>query len=198
MDIHYSGHANSEELAWIHSHINPKFFIPVHGYHYMLRVHAEIARRILPAENIIIPDNGMIVEIQEQGTKIVTLKESAPRNLVLVDGFSVGDIQEVILRDRVILSQDGIFIVVAILDTSSGKVLKSPDVISRGFIYLRESQDLLRRARLLTKQTVEDTAVGMRPVDFEYLKDTVTDTISKFLFQETAKRPIVIPLILGI
>ncbi|MDO8604404.1 MAG: ribonuclease J [bacterium] len=198
MDIHSSGHANADELAWIHKHINPKFFIPVHGYHYMHRVHAEIAKRLVAPENIIIPDNGMIVEIQDNGAKMVALKESAPRNLVLVDGFSVGDIQEVVLRDRQMLSQDGIFIVVATLDTTTGKVIKSPDVISRGFVYLRESQELLRQARFLAKKTTEELAKGMRPIDFDYLKDGVTDAVARLLFQETAKRPIVIPVILSI
>lgn len=198
MDIHSSGHANADELAWIHKHINPKFFVPVHGYHYMHRVHAEIAKRILPPENIIIPDNGMIIEIQDNGEKMVALKESAPRNLVLVDGFSVGDIQEVILRDRQMLSQDGIFVIIATVDLSTGKVIKSPDVISRGFVYLRESQDLLRQARFLAKKTVEELTKGMRPIDFDYVKDGVTDAVGRLLFQETAKRPIVIPVILSV
>ena len=198
MDIHSSGHANADELEWIHKHINPKFFIPVHGYHYLHRVHAEIAKKLVPPENIIIPDNGMLVEIRDNGGHIVALKESAPRNLVLVDGFSVGDIQEVVLRDRHMLSQDGIFMVIATVDIATGKVIKSPDVISRGFVYLRESQDLLRQARFLAKKTVEDLTKGMRPIDFDYVKDGVTDAMSRLLFQETAKRPIVIPVILSV
>lgn len=198
LDIHSSGHANADELAWIHSHINPKFFVPVHGYHYMHRVHAEIAQRILPAENIIIPDNGMIIEIREHGEKMVALKESAPRNLVLVDGFSVGDMQEVVLRDRQMLSQDGIFVIVVIINSLTGKVVKSPDVISRGFVYLRESQDLLRQARFTAKKTIEDLAVGTKPINLDFIKDEVTDAVARLLFQETAKRPIVIPVLLEI
>lgn len=198
MDIHSSGHANADELEWIHRQINAKFFIPVHGYHYLHRVHAEIAKKLMPPENIIIPDNGMIIEIRDNGEKMIALKESAPRNLVLVDGFSVGDIQEVVLRDRQMLSQDGIFIIVATVDTATGKVIKSPDVISRGFVYLRESQDLLRNARFLAKKTVEDMAKNMRPIDFDYIKDGVTDAVARLLFQETAKRPIVIPVILSV
>lgn len=198
MDIHSSGHANSEELAWIHAHIKPKFFIPIHGYHYMLRVHAELAKRIVHPEHIIIPDNGMIVELREKGTKMATLKESAPRNLVLVDGFSVGDAQEVVLRDRQMLSQDGIFVIVVVVNGVTGRLTKSPDVISRGFVYLRESQDLLRQARFIAKKTVEESIANMKPLDLEYVKDQVTDAVARLLFQETAKRPIVIPVILEV
>lgn len=198
-DVHSSGHAHHDETLWIQKKIAPRFFMPVHGYHYMLRVHAAIAREAgIPEQNIVIPDNSMIVEIQDAGSKIVTLKESAPRGLVLVDGFSVGNIQEVVLRDRIMLSQDGIFVIVLTVNLTTGKVIKSPDVISRGFVYLRESQDLLRQARFLAKKTVEDMASGTKQIDFDYVKDHVTDAVARLLFQETAKRPIVIPVILSV
>ncbi|MCI0542683.1 ribonuclease J [bacterium] len=198
-EVHASGHANRDELAWIASQINPKFFIPIHGSHYMLRVHADIAMSVgIPEENIVVPDNGTIIEIQDGGNKIVTPKEKAPSNIVMVDGFSVGNIQEVVIRDRQMLAQDGMFIIVAMVDTSTGKLKKSPDIISRGFIYLRESQDLLRQARFIIKKTIEDTTVGMRPINFEYVKDVVTDQTGRYLFQQTAKRPIVLPVILGV
>ncbi|MEK7460567.1 MAG: ribonuclease J, partial [Patescibacteria group bacterium] len=197
--VHSSGHAHHDETLWIHKKVSPRFFIPVHGYHYMLRVHADIAHESgIPRENIVIPDNSMIIEIQEEGKKIVTLKEYAPRGLVLVDGFSVGNMQEVVLRDRQMLSQDGIFVIVATLNLTTGKVVKSPDIISRGFVYLRESQDLLRQARFLAKKTIEDMAVNNKQVDFDYVKDHVTDAVARLLFQETAKRPIVIPVILSV
>ena len=198
-DVHSSGHANRDETAWIHSRINPKFFIPVHGYHYMLRVHAEIEMaRGTPEKNVIIPDNGSIIEIQNKGENIVRLKEKAPSGLVLVDGFSVGDVQEVVIRDRQMLSQDGMFVIIASVNISNGKLKKSPDIISRGFVYLRESQELLQQTRLIIKKTIEDITVGMRPIDFEYVKDHVSDNVSRFLMQKTAKRPIVIPVLIGV
>ncbi len=197
-DIHSSGHANSEELAWIHAKIHPKFFIPIHGYHYMHRVHADIAKRIVPENHIIIPDNGMIIEIQEKGGKIVALKETAPKNIIMVDGFSVGNIQEVVLRDRQTLAQDGIFVVVASIDTGNGRLRKSPDIISRGFVYLKESQELLRETRNIVKKTIEDTTHNMNPINFDYVKINVTDSVERFLFQKTAKRPIVIPVLIGV
>ena len=95
------------------------------------------------------------------------------------------------------LAQDGMFVIIASVSISSGRLKKSPDIISRGFVYLRESQDLLHQTRLIIKKTVEDITVGMRPIDFELVKDRVTDTVSKFLLQKTAKRPIVIPVIIG-
>lgn len=199
-DVHSSGHANKDETAWIHKKINPKFFMPVHGYHYMLRVHGEISKEAngLTDEHIIIPDNGSIVEIQSKGEKIVKLKEKAPSGIVMVDGFSVGDIQDVVIRDRQMLAQDGIFIVFAIINAQTGKLKKSPDIISRGFVYLRESQELLHHARIIIKNTVEESTKGMNPINIDYVKSNITDNVSKFLMQKTAKRPIVIPVILTI
>lgn len=199
-DVHSSGHANRDETAWIHKKINPKFFMPVHGYHYMLRVHGDIAREAnnLPEENIVIPDNGSVVEIQDEAKKIVKLKEKAPSGIVMVDGFSVGDIQDVVIRDRQMLAQDGIFIVFAIINNQTGKLKKSPDIISRGFVYLRESQELLHQARIVIKNTVEESTKGMNPINVEYVKTNITDNVSKFLLQKTAKRPIVIPVLLSV
>lgn len=199
-DVHSSGHANRDETAWIHKKIHPKFFMPLHGYHYMLRVHGEIAKDAngLTEDDVIIPDNGSIVEIQDGGAKITKLKEKAPSGIVMVDGFSVGDIQDVVIRDRVMLAQDGIFIVFAIINAQTGRLKKSPDIISRGFVYLRESQDLLHHARMIIKNTVEDSTKGMNPINIEYVKTNITDNVSKFLLQKTAKRPIVIPVLLSI
>jgi ribonuclease J len=199
-DVHSSGHANRDETAWIHKRIHPKFFMPLHGYHYMLRVHGEIAREAnnLPEESVIIPDNGAILEIQNKGQKIVRLKEKAASNIVMVDGFSVGDIQDVVIRDRQALAQDGIFIVFAIVNSQTGRLRKSPDIISRGFVYLRESQALLHEARIIIKNTVEKSTHGMNPINVDYIKENITDEVSRFLLQKTAKRPMVIPVILTV
>lgn len=198
-DVHASGHANRDETVWIHQRINPRFFMPIHGYHYMLRTHAEIAKACGRAEDeIAIPDNGSIFEIREEGTKLVRLKETAPSGLRLVDGFSIGDIQEVVIRDRKMLAEEGMFVIIATVNPKNGKLRKSPDIISRGFVYLRESQELLQQARLITKKTIEDATRGMQPVNFEYVKNNVTDAVARYLFEKTNKRPIVIPVILGV
>ncbi len=198
-DIHSSGHANGDETLWIQKKIRPKFFIPVHGYHYMHTVHADIAHKSgILRHNIIIADNGSIIEIQNKGEKIVKLEETAPSNAVMVDGFSVGDVQHVVLRDRQMLSQDGMFVIVITIDIKQRKLRKSPDIISRGFVYLRESQDLLRSARGIVKKTAEKGIAGQGNINFDYIKDSVTDEIERFLLQKTAKRPIVIPVILSV
>lgn len=197
--IHSTGHGNRGELEWLHKKIKPKFFMPVHGSHYMLRVHEELAKNLgMSIENIIVPDNGTIIEIQDEGQKLVRLKESAPSNIVMVDGFSIGDAQELVMRDRKMLAQDGMFVIIASVNVKTGKLKKSPDIISRGFVYLRESQDLLNQARLIIKKTVEDSTHGMNPINFDYVKANVSDSVGRFLFQKTAKKPIVIPVILGV
>ena len=197
--IHSSGHGNRGEIEWLHKKIKSKFFIPVHGWHSMLRLHAELAETLgVPKKNIAIPDNGSIMEIRDKGAEMVKLEQKAPSGLVMVDGFSIGDIQEVVIRDRQMLAQDGMFVIVAIINTTTGKLKKSPDIISRGFIYLRESQELLRSARLIIRKTIEDETAGMNPIDFDYLKGIVTDQLSKFLFQKTAKHPIVMPVLIGV
>ncbi|KKS44284.1 MAG: RNA-metabolising metallo-beta-lactamase [candidate division CPR1 bacterium GW2011_GWA2_42_17] len=197
--IHSTGHGNRGELEWLHRHIKPKFFMPIHGTHYMLRVHEELAKSLgQPAENIVVPDNGTVVEIQNGGEKLVRLKEKAPAGMVMVDGFSVGDVQEVVIRDRQMLAQDGMFVIIASVNSNNGKLKKSPDIISRGFVYLRESQDLLHQTRIIIKKTIEDTTVGMNPINFEYVKSVLTDNVGRFLFQKTAKRPIVIPVLLSV
>jgi ribonuclease J len=197
--IHSTGHGNRGEIEWLHKKIRAKFFIPVHGTHYMLRLHAELAQELgVPKQNIVVPDNSMIIEIQEGGKKIVALKEKAPNGPLMVDGFAVGDMQEVVLRDRQMLAEEGMFVIIASVNSSNGKLKKSPDIISRGFVYLRESQDLLHQTRIIIKKTVEETTQGMHPINFDYVKEKLTDAVARFLFQKTAKRPIVIPVLLGV
>ena len=197
-DVHAGGHGKREELAWIQKQIPHKFFMPVHGHHYMLKMSADMASLLgTPRENIIVPDNGSIIEIHN-GEKINIIKEKAPSGLVMVDGFSIGDVQEVVIRDRQMLAQDGMFVIIANINTTTCKLKKSPDIISRGFIYLRESQELLTETRHIIKKTIETNASGMKPIDFEYIKNTVTDAVSRYLFQKTAKKPMVIPVIVGV
>ncbi|MDQ5950647.1 MAG: ribonuclease, partial [Patescibacteria group bacterium] len=168
--IHSTGHGNRGEIEWLHKKIKPKFFVPIHGNHYMLKLHAELAREMgTPSENIVVPDNGSIIEITD-GEKISVRKEKAPSGQMMVDGFAIGDMQEVVIRDRQALSQDGMFVIIATISTVNGKLKKSPDIISRGFVYLRENQELLRQARIIIKKTIEDNAVGQKPINFEFLK----------------------------
>lgn len=198
-DVHASGHGNREELGWIHDQINYKYFIPLHGHHYMLTQHAEMAvAHGAKKENVIIPDNGNVIEISEGGNKIEKLPMKAPNEIVTVDGFSISDVQDVVLNDRQLLSEAGIFVIVASINTRTGKLKKSPDIISRGFVYLRESQELLQEARERIRKTIERNIKPGAQVDFEKVKKIVSDDMTKFLFQQTAKQPLVIPVVLGV
>lgn len=197
-DVHTSGHGKREELKWIHKQIPYKFFMPVHGHHYMLKMHSEMAQALgTPKENIAVPENGSVVEISADGKTIGKLKQKVVTGDMTVDGFKIGDIQEVVIRDRKALAEDGMFVIVATLNTRTGKLKKSPDIISRGFVYLRESQELLQQTRILIKQSVEKAAKNQNPVNFDQIKQTVEKDVSKFLFQKTAKSPLVIPVILA-
>lgn len=197
-DIHTSGHGNIEELVWINKKVNAKFFMPGYGYHSMLRSHAAgVIGAGFPKKNVVIPDNGNIIDISPE-KEMVIHKEKAPAGIMAIDGFRVGDIQEVVIRDRKALTRDGIFVIVATVDGKTGKIQKSPDIISRGFVYLRENQDLLRQARYVAKKTIEDNTLNVHEVDYEYVKDRVTESIKKFLFQQTNKRPMVLPVILAV
>jgi len=198
-DVHTSGHGKRGELEWIHRQIPYKYFMPVHGSHFRLKMHVELAANLgCPRENIIVPDNGSIIEIQDRGEKIVRLKEKAPSDDMVVEGLSIGDIPEVVIRDRKMLAADGIFVIIALVNTRNGRLKKSPDIIARGFVYLRESQELLSEARLVIKRSIEKATLGSNPINFDFAKNIVTEEITRFLFQRTAKKPIVIPVILGV
>ncbi len=195
-DVHSSGHANREELAWIISKINPKFYMPIHGYHYMCRVNGTIAESVgVKKDNIIITDNGSIVEIQPDGESIIKIQPKAPSGMIFVDGFSVGNMQEVVLRDRQALSQDGVFVTAVVVDSKNGLLKKSPDIVSRGFVYLKESQELLKQVRLLIRKKIEDNPKALQQ-EIEDTRNDLNDTISKFFLKKTGKSPIVMSVVI--
>jgi len=196
--VHSSGHGNAGELVWVHKTVKPTFLVPVHGHHFHLKSHMYAAiENGFPRENIAVPDNGTIIDITN-GTDMKILPMKIPIEQVMVDGFTVGTRQEVVLRDRLSLSEDGMFVIIATVNTKTGKLRKSPDIISRGFVYLRENQQLLSEARVLIKRTVEKQTEHMNPLDLEIVKDELTDVVSTFLLQKTQKNPMVIPVLIGI
>jgi len=198
-DVHASGHGNREEAVWIHKQVKPKFFIPMHGYHYMLRVHADLAEELgIPKSNIAVPDNGSIIEIQDGGTKLVKRKESAPSELRVVEGDSISELSDVLMRDRKALGQEGFCVVVATVDKRTGKLHKSPDILSRGFVYLRDNKELMDQTRLIVRKNVEESLHRPRGGDLEEARAQLADAVSHFLLQKTQKRPIVIPVIVSI
>lgn len=197
-DVHSTGHGNTGELIWINQQVNAKFFMPAYGYYSMTASHAKAVEQAgRPRESIILADNGTVIDI-EDGERLNIHKEKVPSAPLVVDGFSIGDMQEVVIRDRQMLAKDGMFVIIATVNLKTGKLRKSPDIISRGFVYLRENQDMLNQARLLIKKTVEDSTEGMNPVDLDYVKNALSDTMAGYLFTRTNKAPMVIPVLIGV
>ena len=203
MDIHASGHGYQEDLKMMINLIKPKFFIPIHGHFYMLKNHAELAQSVgIKPENIIIPSNGLIIYLTPE--KIYTKNEKVPSGYVMVDGLGVGDVGQIVLRDRQTMAQDGMFVIIVIVDSQTGKVKTSPDIISRGFIYLKESRELLKDVRRKTVKIVEDITVhpstqnGHISINDTYIKNNVRDELGKFLYERTKRRPMVLPVLIEI
>ncbi|MFZ2500645.1 MAG: RNase J family beta-CASP ribonuclease [Minisyncoccia bacterium] len=196
-DVHSTGHGNTGELVWINKQIHPAFFMPGYGYRSMTACHAKAVEQSgFPRENIVLADNGTVIDI-EDGVRMNEHKQRVPNSPMVVDGFTIGDMQEVVIRDRQSLAKDGMFVIIASVNLKTGKLRKSPDIISRGFVYLRESQMLLNEARILIKKTVEDSTHGMNPIDLDYVKNNLTDVMAGFLFTRTNKAPMVIPVLIG-
>ncbi|HEY4476991.1 MAG TPA: ribonuclease J [Candidatus Paceibacterota bacterium] len=197
--IHSSGHGNRGEIEWLHRKVKPHFFIPIHGYHQKLRVHADLAMDLgLPEKNIVVPDNGMVIEITAKGKKIEARKETCSSRLVMVDGSGADNVKEVVIKDRIMLAQEGIFVIIAIVNRQTGRVVKSPDIISRGFVYLKESQELLHYVRGLAKRKIEEATARMNPINFDYVKNMLREEIGKYLFQKTHNRPLVLPVLIEV
>jgi len=197
MDIHAGGHAKQEELKEMIGFIKPKYFVPIHGNYFMLKIHTSLAEEMgMPKENIMIAEDGEIVEMNESG--IQKSKYKAQTGLVMVDGLGVGDVKEVVLRDRQMLSQDGIFVIIAAVDAQTGIVKGSPDIISRGFIYLKESGELLHQSRHLVRRVVEESTNRMHPINWAHIRDNIRERLGSFLFQKTKRRPMVLPVIIEV
>ncbi len=191
--VHVSGHACQEELKLFHALMKPKFFMPIHGEYRHLHAHKEVAEYLgMPSQNIFISEIGRVIELDEDSAKFAG---HVPSGNVLVDGSGVGDVGSVVLRDRRNLSQDGIFVVVATVDSMDGTVLSGPDIVSRGFVYVKESEEMLEGAKKVTKKALEK-AFTQGNADWLQLKTAVKDELSKYLFQKTKRRPMVLPVIM--
>jgi len=177
--------------------IRPKFFIPVHGNYYMLKLHGEIAESVgVPAENIMIANNGSVILLNQKSIRLS--EEKVPANYVMVDGLGVGDVGEIVLRDRQAMAEDGMFVIIAVIESKTGLVHGEPDIISRGFVYLRESKDLLNQTREKVKEIVKQTASNEHTVNWSYVKDNIRDKIGQFLYTKTQRRPMVLPVVIEI
>lgn len=196
VDIHSSGHAPKDDLKLVMELIKPKFLVPIHGYYFMRATNGQSAREVgIPKENVILMDNGQVAELGPQTFKIT--QETVPAFYVMVDGLGVGDVEEVVLRDRRALSQEGMVVIILALDHDKGKLLKSPDIISRGFIYLKEHQELLEEIRKRLRALLQRLP-NYQTVDADYLKTLVRDQIGQFLYNKTRRRPMIMPVVIEI
>ena len=193
--VHVSGHASQEEIKLMHNLVRPKFFIPVHGEFRHLIKHANLAQSSgMPKENIVIAENGSVIELTKNS---IGINGKVPAGKVLVDGLGVGDVGNIVLRDRRQLSQDGIMIVVVTIDKENCHVVSGPDIVSRGFVYVREAEGLMDEAKdkvQLALEKCEENGVS----EWSAIKSTVRDSLGRFLYERTRRRPMILPIIMEI
>lgn len=196
VDFHASGHATGEELQTIIKLVNPKFLTPIHGQYFMRSTLGRLAEELkISKENVILADNGQIVEFTPDAARLT--QETVPAYYVMVDGLGVGDVGEIVLRDRRVLAQEGMVVIIATLDRKTGRFLKNPDIISRGFIYLRENKELVEELRKKITGIVSRIP-RFQESEPDYLKGLMRDQISQFLYNKTKRRPMVLPVIIQV
>ena len=194
-DVHVSGHACQEELKLMLNLVKPQYFIPVHGEYKHLRKHAMLAEDAgIPKENIILANTGEVLKINKDG---ITVEETVTSGQVLVDGYGVGDVGSVVLRDRRHLSRDGIVVVVFTVDGYSDQLLSGPDIISRGFVYVKESEALISEARLAARQVIEKYE-NYDYKDWSLIKSKIRDQVSNVLYKKTKRSPMVLPIVMEV
>lgn len=198
MDIHSGGHAHAEDLKMMINLVRPQFLIPIHGTYFMLKLHGKLGILTGMKENqILIGENGRVIEFDKHNQGRVTL-EKVPSSYVMVDGLGVGDIGQVVLRDRQLLAKDGMFTIVAIIDSKTKEILGEPQVSSRGFIYVKENFDLINETKKRLKKIVaHSTSKDVEP-NWDYIKNNIRDDIGQFLFQKTQRRPMILPVIVEV
>jgi ribonuclease J len=191
-DVHVSGHACAEEQKLMLSLVKPKFFIPVHGEFRHLKAHAETAKKVgIPEENIVMMTNGKVLELDSDSYKITGTVQSGS---VLIDGLGVGDVGNIVLRDRQHLSQDGLIVIVITMDSKTNHVIAGPDIISRGFVYVRESENLMEEIRQIIKRDLSKCE-EKKTTDWTTIKNTLKDGLKDFLYEKTKRNPMIIPII---
>jgi ribonuclease J len=193
-NVHVSGHAAQEELKLMLNLLRPTYFLPIHGEYRQLILHAKLAYSIgIPEDHIVIAEDGDIVEVTKDTIKI---SDHIACGNVFVDGLGVGDIGQIVLRDRQVLAQDGILMVVLTVDKETGQPLAGPDIVSRGFVYVRDSEELLEKAR----EHVLDSFIGLNghASDWSFVKDKIKHTLSEYLYERTHRRPMILPLVMEV
>jgi len=201
LDIHAGGHAKQEDLKLAMRLFKPEYLMPIEANHYMLQANAELAEAVgIPREKIFVADNGQVVTFQKNNlgkTVGMLTKEKVPSDYVMVDGLGVGDVSEIVLRDRRMMADDGMIVIIATIDAKTGSIIGNPDLISRGFIYMKESRDLIEKTRMKVKKIVKDKN-PMTPADDDYIKNKIRNDIGQFLFNSTKRRPMVLPVVIKV
>ncbi len=194
-EVHTSGHARQEELKLMHALVRPQYFIPVHGEYRMLWQHAELAESMgMNRKNIVIPEIGQVIEMNATS---LSLGEQVPTGGVLVDGLGIGDVGNVVLRDRKHLSQDGLIIVVMAIDRDQGTLVSGPDIISRGFIYVRENEDIIENTREVVRSIIL-SAGKLEGEEWPALKNRIKDELHRFIYEKIKRNPMILPIIVEI
>ncbi|HLS54274.1 MAG TPA: ribonuclease J [Tissierellaceae bacterium] len=194
-DVHVSGHARQEELKLIQNLVKPKYFIPVHGEYKHLKSHKDIAKSMgMREENIFLLENGQSLDFTKDGAR---LGQKVPSGNILVDGLGVGDVGNIVLRDRKHLSEDGLIVVVVTMSKQEGKVLAGPDIISRGFVYVRESEDLMEESRERVKRVLEECE-RKNITDWATLKYNIRDALRSYLYEKIKRNPMILPIIMEV
>ncbi|MBU1922420.1 ribonuclease J [Patescibacteria group bacterium] len=196
MDVHAGGHAKSEDVKLMIRLVNPQYFVPIEGNHYLLRLNAKVAESIgFNPRNIFVADNGQVMEFSKN-TGVLTQKR-VPTDYVFVDGLGVGDISQIVLRDRKVLAEDGMVVVIATIEAKTGKIIGNPDIISRGFVYMKGNKGLIEETRHRVKKIVQDRD-QKSAVDNDYTKNKIRNEIGQFLFRKTERRPMILPVVIEV
>jgi len=197
LDVHSSGHGNQEDLKMMMALIKPKYFMPIHGEHYMLAANGDLASSIgIPRENIFLMDNGSVLEIRSSSAKKIDARLAD--GLIFVDGLGVGDIGEVVLRDRQVMAKDGMVVVIIQVDRRAGRLVNTPDIISRGFVYMKGAEDLIREMKHEVRKVVETQNHKPHEANYTYIRNQIRDQMGEFLFQRTERRPMILPVVIEV
>jgi ribonuclease J len=197
MDVHVGGHAPAEDLRMMIKLIRPKYIQPIYGDFYSLKLHGDIAMECgMTRDQVLLTDNGRVVEVHNGEARVTT--EKVPAHTMMVDGLGVGDLGEGIIRDRQLLAQDGMLTVIAIIDSKKGDLYQSPEIVSKGFVYMKSSFKLIDAIAVEVKKTVKKKITKGEGINDEYVKQAIKDDLSRFIFEKTQRRPMIIPVVIEV
>jgi len=197
LDVHTSGHSNAHDIKDVLRQIQPTFFLPVYGNHYMLKEAVKLGEQVgIKKENIFVLDNGNQLEVAENKAKM--LAQKVDTSYVMVDGLGVGDVGEVVLRDRQLLAKDGMFMIVVIIDSKTKKIVGTPQITSRGFIFVKENFDLVNATKRVVEKIVKEKTSADVSVNWEYVKNNIREAVGSFLFTKTERRPMILPVVIEV